>query len=37
LAATANELCDHPEERAAIDAFVSARKRFQEIEGSLGL
>lgn len=36
LATATLELCDKPQDQAAINAFVSARRRFQEIQGSLG-
>jgi hypothetical protein len=35
LAMATIQLCDRPHDQAAIEAFVSARLRFHEIQGSL--
>lgn len=36
LARATMGLCDKPQDQSAINAFVSARRRYREVQGSLG-
>lgn len=36
LAAATIALCEKPQDQAAITAFMAARRRYREIQGSLG-
>ena len=36
LAAATIELCEKPQDQAVIDAFVSARRRYRQVQESLG-